>query len=111
VATSATSVCWVIGSQAGVDLPEITSALARMARRPIGSPPFWGLYLSDSSGNRIGTNGDGTSDALEGNLIAFNGGSGLTVAGASTGNSIHGNSIYSNGGLGIDLGGRRRHTQ
>jgi len=45
----------------------------------------------------------------DGNVIAFNGGDGISLRfdnanDFSTGNAILGNSIYSNGGLGIDLG-------
>ncbi len=41
----------------------------------------------------------------EGNIIAFNSGSGIYVIHNGTlNNSIASNSIYSNGGLGIDLG-------
>ena len=39
-----------------------------------------------------------------GNIIAYNGGAGITVDPASTGTSMLFNSIYRNGGLGIDLG-------
>ena len=44
----------------------------------------------------------------EGNIVAYNLGSGIEVQGltaALNGNPIRGNSIYSNGGIGIDLGG------
>jgi parallel beta-helix repeat protein len=45
-----------------------------------------------SSGNRV-----------EGNVIAFNGGAGVSLQ-AGTGNRVLGNSIHTNTGLGIDLG-------
>ena len=59
-----------------------------------------GIWVRDgASQNTIG-------GALGGNLIAHNGGAGISVTGAlSTGNAILGNAIASNGGLGIDLGG------
>ena len=58
-----------------------------------------GIYIN-SSHNLIG----GTNDGL-GNLIAFNGGTGISVAAAPVdGNAFLENSIYSNGRLGIDLG-------
>ncbi|MEX2143233.1 MAG: LamG-like jellyroll fold domain-containing protein [Anaerolineales bacterium] len=53
-------------------------------------------------GNRIGTNGDGTSDALEGNVISGNGGSGVTVSSAF--NQISGNFIGTNPGGTLALG-------
>ncbi len=63
-----------------------------------------GIFVENSScGNVIG----GTV-AGEANVIAFNGGNGVTVGAdatdASPANSILGNSIYANSGLGIDLG-------
>jgi hypothetical protein len=77
--------------------------------------------------NKIGTSADGTGDlgnggagielfeapqgftiggtgAGDGNVIAFNGGPGVSVE-TATHNSILGNSIFSNAGLGIDLSG------
>ncbi len=56
---------------------------------------------NDSDGNLIGGTG-----ATDGNLIALNGYTGVTIAGgigASTGNGILANSIYGNASLGIDL--------
>lgn len=52
---------------------------------------------STASRNRIG---DGTTEGA--NIIAFNGGAGISAAGG-TGNSIRANSIFENGALGIDL--------
>lgn len=61
--------------------------------------------LGDAQSNRIGSNGDGQADQVEGNIIAFNSQNGVLVDGSgSTSNSIRRNSIHSNGGLGIDLG-------
>ena len=62
-----------------------------------------GVYVSGASHNRIGTDGDGLDDGLEGNLIVGNT-TGVCIFGADTlGNSIRGNSIFDNAGLGIDL--------
>ena len=60
-----------------------------------------GVRLFDGARmNRIG--GD---TAAAGNVIAFNGGNGVTVTATNTfGNTIRANSIHSNGGIGIDLG-------
>ena len=60
-----------------------------------------------TNANTITTGGPGSG---EGNVIAFNGGNGVTVTGTGASgldgsrNSIRGNSIYDNGLLGIDLG-------
>ncbi|MGH9369679.1 MAG: right-handed parallel beta-helix repeat-containing protein [Thermoanaerobaculia bacterium] len=67
----------------------------------------------------LGNSGDGVNNvnvpnstvggpaAGAGNLIAFNGGTGVAINGGAsdTGNSIRSNSIFSNGRLGIDLSG------
>jgi uncharacterized repeat protein (TIGR01451 family) len=58
-----------------------------------------GVFLGDSSTNTI----VGGAAAGEGNLIAFNGRSGVIVTSGS-GHTIQRNSIFSNFGLGIDLG-------
>jgi SdrD B-like domain/Cadherin domain/Bacterial Ig domain len=64
-----------------------------------------GVYIFGSL-NRVGTDANGTADADEGNLIAFNRANGVNVVdNASFGNSIRGNSIHSNALLGIDLAG------
>jgi photosystem II stability/assembly factor-like uncharacterized protein len=57
-----------------------------------------GIAISAASNNTIG----GTQ-IQAGNIIAFNGGPGITNL-VGTGNVIRGNSIFSNNGLGIDLG-------
>ncbi|MDB6175336.1 MAG: hypothetical protein JWL59_4647 [Chthoniobacteraceae bacterium] len=58
-----------------------------------------GVVIQNSSGNVIGTvSGDG-------NTIAFNGGTGISVIGTQArANTIRANSIYGNAGIGIDLG-------
>ena len=63
-----------------------------------------GIRIEASSGNRVG----GASQ--EGNLIAYNGQSGVVVLNGALvtdtlANTIHANAIFSNQGLGIDLGG------
>jgi hypothetical protein len=66
-----------------------------------------GISLQDGpASNFIGTNLDGISDSLEGNLIAGNGANGIALTGNGiSSNLILGNAVFSNGGLGIDLGG------
>ncbi|MBL7705070.1 MAG: T9SS type A sorting domain-containing protein [Taibaiella sp.] len=72
-----------------------------------------GIAIKDngSSNNRIGSNDDGTNDAIEANIIANNGTnsgtalfrSGITVLNNTTGNRFSRNVYYSNKGLPIDL--------
>lgn len=63
-----------------------------------------GIRLSGATDNRIGSDGDGTRDAVEGNTISNNGGNGIVIVGNTTlGNSIVRNRIFDNTGLGIDL--------
>ncbi len=53
----------------------------------------------------IGSNADGSADAAEGNVIAFNGGSGVVVRDTTTtGATVLQNRIFSNALMGIDLG-------
>ena len=53
-----------------------------------------GIYIGEAPAVRIGTNGDGTSDALEGNVISGNTSTGILIGGdSSTGNKISGNVI------------------
>ncbi len=59
---------------------------------PLGNS-IHGIGISlGANNNRIGTNGDAVSDALERNIIAANGGSGIAVVG-SDGNVVDGNVI------------------
>ncbi len=59
---------------------------------------FAGILLwAGANNNRIGTNGDGNSDALERNLISGNSGSGIQIEGSGTNNNrIAGNYIGTN---------------
>jgi CSLREA domain-containing protein len=101
------------------------------ARNLISGNNGVGVSINNTStkvqGNYIGTEADGTSalpnsadgvaanyqnatigggDIGAGNVIAFNGGAGVSAISLdATGNHILNNSIHSNGGLGIDLGG------
>jgi probable HAF family extracellular repeat protein len=60
----------------------------------------YGVEVSASTNNVIGSPGSGTA-----NTIAYNGKAGVGVTGSSAvGNSIRGNSIFANQALGIDLG-------
>jgi len=64
-----------------------------------------GIEIYPGSGNRIGTNGDGTSDAFERNTICANASDGIRITGGtffgfasnSDGNTIAGNAIGTNG--------------
>ncbi|HET9529318.1 MAG TPA: HYR domain-containing protein, partial [Blastocatellia bacterium] len=64
---------------------------------PLGNGGHGILIDNDASSNTIGGLG-----FIEGNVIAFNGGDGISVD-TGTGNALRGNSIFSNTGLGIDL--------
>lgn len=52
-----------------------------------------GIEIKAAFGNRIGTNGDGLSDGLEGNLVSGNSGAGVVLSGEATNNRISGNRI------------------
>ncbi|HEX8680724.1 MAG TPA: CSLREA domain-containing protein, partial [Ardenticatenaceae bacterium] len=52
-----------------------------------------GILVADTMSSTIGTNGDGTSDEFEGNVISGNGSYGVQLAGGSEGNTIAGNLI------------------
>ncbi len=59
-----------------------------------------GVFIAQSTNNAVGGIAGGA-----GNLIAHNGGGGVSVnSGLTTGNTFLSNSIFSNGDLGIDLG-------
>ena len=84
----------VIGNYIG---PDVTGMAA------IGNGD-WGVVIRDEASlNRVGSDGDGVTDAAEGNVISGNASDGVRVE-SGTGNVIRSNSIFSNGGLGIDLG-------
>lgn len=52
-------------------------------------PNDWdGIYISDSANTRIGTNGDGVTDSIEGNISSGNTRSGIHLFGAGTLNTI-----------------------
>lgn len=80
---------------------------------PIGNGQA-GIYLQGTNGtynNRIGSNDDGTRDAIEANISANNGklvsatvNGGVNLTGNSIQNRISRNIFYNNGGLPIDLG-------
>ncbi len=53
----------------------------------------WGVVVTNSSRNWIGTDGDGLGDATEGNVISGNNGGGIKIEGASTWNVVAGNLI------------------
>src|SRR5208283_258123 len=83
------------GNKIGTDVSGWTYALGNS---------FDGVYVdAGASDNTIGGTTSGT-----GNVIAFNGGNGVTigdnVTDASTGDAVLGNSIFANAQLGIDLG-------
>lgn len=65
--------------------------------RPAGNT-LHGIFVTSSAGSNV----VGGTDAGAGNVIAFNGRSGIFVE-SGTGNAILSNSIHSNTGLGIDL--------
>lgn len=64
-----------------------------------------GVFVNNAPGNWIGTDGDGTDDATEGNVISGNGTHGIEVSGASAaGNVIAGNYIGTTADGTTDLG-------
>ncbi len=67
---------------------------------------FTGVVVS-GSGNRIGSDVDGTRDNVEANIIAYNTQQGIRLDGTGTGNLFRLNQIFAsdtNGGIPIDLG-------
>jgi CSLREA domain-containing protein len=94
----------------GIDIDDVNATGNVIQGNRIGTDITGALPLGNASdgveikgfGNLVGGMEEG-----EENLIAFNGGAGVTVAGGgntAVGNAILGNSIHSNNGLGIDLG-------
>ncbi len=79
------------------------------------SPTVWGIVISDSDNNIIGTNGDGVNDSVEGNVISGHGGAGVlfdfvtpeqspdnnVVGGNRIGTSADGNTALGNGRMGV----------
>jgi len=64
----------------------------------------YGVQITDSDQNQIGSDADGTNDAAEGNIIGYNGKDGIWIE-SGIDNPILLNSIFRNTELGIDLGG------
>jgi len=119
-----------VANEVGISIED--GAQNNTVRGNVISGNGFGVFISGSGtnsntfkGNNIGTDASGSAavpnmvDAVyikdgaqrnaiggspgDGNLIAFNGGGGVTVAGAATtGNTISGNSIHSNGDKGIE---------
>lgn len=82
--------------------------LTPLGNRTSGYGAQWGygIWLQNgSNNNRIGTNGDGVSDAVETNRVWFNETEGVRLTGSGTvRNEVRGNSIAANGQQAIDLG-------
>ncbi|HND50762.1 MAG TPA: Ig-like domain-containing protein, partial [Pirellulaceae bacterium] len=106
----------VHASGAGVLLSNTGTRFNRVAGNHIGVAPFATLGTANGVGvaitldardNVIGSDANGVSDSLEGNLIAFNTGAGVLLEDANIARTttVRFNSIYSNGGLGIDVFG------
>ena len=85
---------WITGNTIGLDA--FGSAV-------VGNGESGVLLSNGTSGVTIGTNLDGSGDALEGNVISGNGGNGVTLNGASN-NTIRGNLIGLNAGGTLDRG-------
>ncbi len=73
----------VAGNYIGVDISG-SSAI---------SNTWFGIMVWESTNNRIGTDGNGLADALEGNVVSGNGGGGVRLDGGSSGNLVAGNLI------------------
>ena len=88
----------------GVSLAGANLDVIYILRNVIGAA--WDLTTSLGNGGSGVHTDNGASDAtVSDNIIAHNGGDGVTIGGATSGgNAIYGNSIHSNTGLGIDLG-------
>src|SRR5262249_60200345 len=64
-----------------------------------------GVLINNTDNNLVGTDGDGTNDLAEKNILSGNDASGLEIFGASaTGNVVKGNFIGLNGSGTGDLG-------
>ena len=93
----------------------IGTNLAGNAVFQLASPTVWGIVVSGSDNNIIGTDGDGVNDALEGNVISGHGGAGIllesgqpgeapdnnVIAGNRIGTSADGNTALGNGRMGV----------
>ncbi len=91
--------------------------LAGNAVYPLANQGSYGVVIFGSSGNVIGTNGDGVNDAAEGNVIAGNNTAGIlietgqpgqfannnVIAGNRLGTSADGNTALPNGRMGVFL--------
>jgi hypothetical protein len=90
-----------IGTTPGNDIRGNTSSGINVSASAAGN---------ETADNVIGSNNDGVGDAVEGNVIAYNGIFGISMSDATgtgtatTGNKISRNSIHNNAQLGIDLG-------
>jgi len=60
------------------------------------SNTWFGIEVFGGADNRIGTDGDGLADALEGNVVSGNAGGGVRLDGGSSGNLVAGNLIGTN---------------
>ncbi|MBL7950886.1 MAG: HYR domain-containing protein, partial [Flavobacteriales bacterium] len=60
---------------------------------PLGNAQGGVRCMLGANNNRIGTNADGTNDAIEGNVIAANGWNGVEIFSGSTGTIVAGNYI------------------
>ncbi len=92
----------------GLELTGVAATLNTVAGNRIGLDALDGPLGNNSAGVRINSNARANSIGLGvvggGNVISFNGGSGIEI---TAGNEIviRANSIYANGGLGIDFSG------
>ena len=79
---------WIAANYVGTDATGTTAA--GNAR----SATFWaGIQISRGQGNIIGTDGDGTNDQVERNLVSGNNGRGIWLTGRAHHNSVAGNYV------------------